>query len=148
MKADAQERGDEIASEHKRPLDVRIVAYFFYAIAYIRLVISILLAVGVAQPADSHRVLLGAMVISSGLADAIYVFCTGLWLLFCARGLMRNGKFAWWLTLAYLVYDSTDAALTIPKHPVNAVIWIALNLVGIAWLWFRRGLYGVCHKNG
>ena len=139
----ADQQIHEAASKGKKPLDVRIVAYFLYGIGFIRLAISILLASGIAEPAEPYHVLLGSVVISSGPADAVYVFCTGLWRLFCAWGLMRSAKFAWWSTLLFFVYDSTDAAFTFRMHPTNALTWIALDMAIIGWLWFRRRLFGI-----
>jgi hypothetical protein len=93
-------------------------------------------------------VLFGTVVIVNGLADGIYTLLTGLCWLFCAWGLMRGIKFAWWFAMIFLVYFLTDEVLLLPRYPLPFAIGIAIQILLIVWLWFRRGLYGIRLKKG
>jgi lysylphosphatidylglycerol synthetase-like protein (DUF2156 family) len=138
-------RKGAIVYKSRPPLDVRVVAYFMYLGGFVALAIGLLLSAGVVKPADdaSRRVLFGAVVLTSSTAEAIYLFCTSGCILFCAWGLMRRMKHAWRFALIYNAYNATDSMLVFPKYPVNAAIGIVIVATIIAWLWFRRGYYGV-----
>jgi uncharacterized RDD family membrane protein YckC len=135
-------RKGAIVYKSRPPLDVRIVAYYLYFIVFCRVALAILFASGVVKPAESHRVLFGTLAASSPLSHAIYWFLIGLCYFFCAWGLMRGIKLAWWFTVLFVLYESTDTAFMFPKYHYAAVDLVG-KMVFIGWLWFRRELYGV-----
>jgi len=134
---------------HRRlpPLDVRIVAYFLYGMGFLLLALSLLLSIGVARSPESHRVLLGTVAVASGTVEAVYRSCTSVCTLFCAWGLLRHTKFAWWFTVMFHMYLWADAALSSPasfsRYPLNMAIGGAISMSLFAWLWYRKELYGV-----
>ncbi len=137
--------GGTIVHRTRPPLDVRVVAYYLYFGGFLALTLSLLLIIGVAKPADneSRRVLLGTMVLDSGSTQAVYTLCIGGCTLFCAWGLMRRVKFAWWFALVYQIYFVIDEIVVFPPYSIYRVISMALVMALIAWLWFRRKLYSV-----
>jgi predicted anti-sigma-YlaC factor YlaD len=138
-------RKGTIVYKSRPPLDVRIVAYFLYGVGFLQVVFSVLLGAQVGKPVgiETRRVLLGTVVLSSALADAIYMLCLGTCHLFCAWGLMRRAGFSWWFALAFFIYYLIDEAFLFPKHHAVVLIGGAMGIALIAWLWFRRERYGV-----
>jgi hypothetical protein len=142
-------RKGTIVYKNRPPLDVRIVAYFSYFWGFFTLVVSLLLGAGLAKPASDApwRVFFGTTVLANGTTQGIYVFCTSCCTLFCAWGLMRRVKLAWWLTVLCSMYYWAEAAVSAPglfsQYPVNTAIGAAISISEFAWLWYRRELYGV-----
>jgi len=141
---ETRETSDRTTSGKARPpLDVRIAAYLLYVGGSLQLALTFLLMTPVALPGAAHRVFLGAVTITTNTAEAVYLLCMAACNLVCAWGLMRYHKWAWWFTVTYSIYYSTDAALILPNHQLSTAITFAINAALIAWLWFRRELYGV-----
>jgi lysylphosphatidylglycerol synthetase-like protein (DUF2156 family) len=136
-------RKGEIVHKTRPPLDVRIVAYLLYSLAFWRVGLAILLASGVAKPAESHRVLFSSLPASSPLSHGVYWFLIGLCYFICAWGLMRRVTLAWWFTVLFSLYESTDTVFMLSKYHHYAVDRLVGTMVFLAWLWFRRGLYAV-----
>ncbi len=142
-------RKGAIVYKSRPPLDVRIVAYYLYFGGFLGLALSLLISVGVAKYADdaSRRVLLGTVVLASRSAEAVYLVCISGCNLFCAWGLMRRVKFAWWFTVIFNIYWWVDEALSFPRlfaqYPLNMVVTVVFGILLFAWLWYRRELYGV-----
>jgi lysylphosphatidylglycerol synthetase-like protein (DUF2156 family) len=130
-----------VSLARKVPLDVRIVAYYLYANALLCFVSIPFVVSGSSEP-QSHRVLLGLVLIASTLADSVYNLTTGICYLLCAWGLMRRAQWAWWFSLIFFVYASTDALLFLPGHRVTVAMSVAIDIALITWLWFRRDLFG------
>ncbi len=130
-----------IVDKSRLPLDVRIVAYYLYAMGFLFFVLSLLIGTALAE-SQPRRMLLGSVVIASRLADSVDNLAGGLGFLFCAWGLMRRIRFAWWFSLIFFVHCSTYVVLVLPQFKVD-VASIAIDAALIAWLWFRRELYGV-----
>ena len=130
-----------ISHARKVPLDVRIVAYYLYATAVLFLVLGAYAAIGSAEP-HVRPILLGSVIVTSRLTDSVETLASGIGFLFCAWALMRRIRFAWWFSLVFLFYCLTDAALVFSEYPLALGGGsIAIDIVLIAWLFFRRGLY-------
>jgi lysylphosphatidylglycerol synthetase-like protein (DUF2156 family) len=142
-------RKGAIVYKSRPPLDVQIVAYSLYCFGFLLLAAGLLLSSGLGRIVDhvSRRVLLGAVVLDSSLAEAIYTFCMGIGTLFCAWGLMRRVKFAWWFTVIFHLWGWVDTALSFsqlfPQSPSSMVGSIVLGTALFTWLWFRREFYGI-----
>jgi len=132
-----------ISGKSRPPRDVRIVAYLFYIGGFAGVLVSILLCSGLTEPDESHRVLLRAVVLANGLTQGVYTLFMGLCYLFIAWGLMRGVRLGWWFAMIYIVYCSAEGVLQFPGYPVAVTIGIVINISLIAWLWFRRELYGI-----
>jgi hypothetical protein len=136
--------GGAISPRSRAPFDVRVVAYLFYSIAFVRIPLGILMAGGMVVPVGEPRpILLGFLVIASGVGEGVYSFLTGLCWLVCAWGLMRGMKFAWWFAMALSAYYLTDEVLQLHRYPWRYAIGVAVEILLIAWLWFRREFYGI-----
>jgi len=92
-------------SKGKAPLDLRIIPYYFYFIGFCRIGFALVLLSGLARPAEPHRVLFGALALSSSLSDGIFMFLAGLSYLLCGWGLIRRVKWSWWFTVILLFYS-------------------------------------------
>lgn len=136
-----------IVHKSRPPRDVCIVAYLLYGIGFLLLVLSLLLTIGPAKSPESHHVLLGTVAVTSGTVEAIYLSCKSVFTVFCAWGLMRRARFAWWSTVIFHVYLWADAALSSPesfsRYPLHMTVGGAVSISLFAWLWYRRELYGV-----
>ena len=132
----------------KIPIDVRIVAYFLYAIGFIQLVLSILLITGIGRLGDNHtrRVLFGIILLSSELDFTIYMLCLSFVHLLCGWGLIRKCKFIWWFTLIFQINYIIDGVFLFEQHKLVALIGLGIDIAIITWLCFRRQLYNVGFK--
>ncbi len=140
----AGNRRGATSHEGKVPLDVRIVTYYLYAAGFVFLAVGLLTGIGLAAP-EPHRALFGSVLIASRLADSVDKFVSGICFVFCAWGLMRRMRLAWWFSLILFVYCLTFVVLLFPEYRVD-VRSVAIGGALIAWLWFRRELYGVHAK--
>jgi hypothetical protein len=52
-------------------------------------------------------------------------------------------KFAWWFAMALSAYYLTDEVLQLHRYPWRYAIGVAVEILLIAWLWFRREFYGI-----
>ncbi len=131
------------------PMDVQIVACYLYFFGFLELAVGLLWSITPAGSADhaSRHVLLGTVVLATGSAEGIYMSCMSAGTLFCAWGLIRCIKFAWWFTVIFHIYGWVDTALSFPqsfsRSPVSIVGSMVLGLLLFTWLWLRRELYGV-----
>jgi len=129
----------------KVPVDIRILAYFLYAVGFFQLACSVSLITGVGRLGgnEMRRVFFGIVLLSTELDFAIYMFCMGFAHLLCAWELIRINKFGWWFTMIFSLYELIDAVFLFPKHKLVASIGIVIGIVIITWLWFRRQFYKV-----
>ncbi len=134
----------------KVPVDVRIVAYFLYAVSFFQLAIGCFLITGMGrlEPNFTRRVLFGTVLLSTELYHSIYTLCMGSVRLLCAWGLIRGRKFVWCLTLIFFVYELIDMLFLFPQDELNGSIGIIISITIIIWLCFRRKLYKVGLKQG
>ncbi len=129
----------------KIPIDVRIVAYFLYAIGFIQLVFSILLITGIGRLGEDYtrRILFGTVLLSTKLNFTIYMLCLCFVHFLCAYKLIRVRKFGWWFTLAYNIYYIIEDMFLFQQHTLNAFISLVISIAIITWLLFRRQLYNI-----
>jgi hypothetical protein len=145
--SEADGRRDGVDSHGtKPPLDVRIVAYFFYIGGFAGVLASVSLCSGLIEPDEPYRAFLGTVVLANGLTQGTYALFTALCFLFIAWGLMRAVRLGWWFTMTYMVYCTTEGLLQLPGYPVLVTISFVINILSIGWLWFRREFYGVRPK--
>lgn len=132
-----------ISGKGRLPLDMRIVARLFYIAGGFLLIGGILLCSGVIEPRKPYPALLGAVVLADGLTQGVHGLFLGLCCWFLDWGLRRGMRFVWWFLMVLSIYDLIHGALLFPGYPVVVTIGSALEVSFIAWLWFRRELYGV-----
>lgn len=125
------------------PLDVRLLARLFYIAGGLLLICGILLCSGMIEPRKPYPALLGAVILADGLTQGVHGLFLGLCYWFLDWGLRRGIRFVWWFLMAPSIYYLIRGALLFPGYPVAVTISSALEMSFIAWLWFRRELYGV-----
>jgi hypothetical protein len=131
----------------KIPIDVRIVAYFLYAIGFFQLACSCLLITGIARLGDiTNHLSFGISLPSAELSISILILCLGFIHLLCAWGLIRSRNFSWWLLLIKEMYYIIVGVFLFQVHRLNALIGLGISISIIAWLFFRRHLYNVGFK--
>lgn len=135
-----------IPHRNKTPLDVRLVAYFFYFVALAHVPLGILFCSGVTKLVGSYPVLFGFVVVAKEMAAGVYKLLTGLCWLYCGWGLIRGIRFAWWFAVIFSVYYLIDEALQFPRSPRDFAIGAAIQISLVAWLWFRREFYSTRAK--
>jgi hypothetical protein len=135
--------GGTTSGRSRPPLDVRIVAWFYYAAGAIGALLGILSCSGATEPEEPYRVLFGAVVLADGLTQGVYTLFTALCYWFIAWGLMRGVKSAWWFAMIYFLYCLAEGALPFWGYPAVVATGIVVYISLIGWLWFRQGLYGV-----
>jgi hypothetical protein len=118
------------------PADVRAVAYYFYLTSLLGFIMA---ALG-AKTISSWRVF-GILPITSSLGDWACMLSSDLSGVFCAWGLMRGVKLAWWFTFLLIVYSLTGGASVFRTYPPTATVIMVINAALLGWLWFRRNLY-------
>ena len=127
----------------KIALDVRIVAYFLYGIAFLQLACVVLLVTGVGRLEDGYtrRVFLGTILLSTEMAFVVHLLCMSSVDMLCAWGIIRRLRAGWWFALIYSTYHLVDTASLFPKHRIAALLGIAIVVAIIIWLLLRRRLY-------
>ncbi|OHB63918.1 MAG: hypothetical protein A2Y77_13630 [Planctomycetes bacterium RBG_13_62_9] len=142
-----EEASGPISPKVGLPLDVRIVARILYVIGGLAVLRAILLCTGNMKAAEPYRVLFGTVVLADGLMQAVQSLFMGIFYLLCDWGLRRGMRFVWWFLMVYQmvysVYPLIWGVFVFPGHSVAVAITIAVRISFIAWLWFRRELYGV-----
>jgi hypothetical protein len=138
--------------KNRLPLDVRIVARLFYIAGGLAVLFGIFLCSGVIEPQKSFRAFFGAVVLTNGLTQGIYWLFDGLCYLLFDWGLRRGIRLVWWFLMISSACHLVYMALWFPGYPIGVTIGIALQVLFIAWLWFRKELYGVhlagSHRSG
>lgn len=133
-----------LSGTSRLPLDVRIVARLLYITGGLGVFAAVLLWSGIAESWEFYPVFSGTLVPTTRLTQGAYFFLVGLWYLFLDWGLRRGRKSVWWLLLALSVYGLTAGVLWSRRHPTPYfAIAVVLQILFVAWLWFRRELYGV-----
>lgn len=131
---------------NKVPSDIRMVACALYMQGFFLLLIGLLLFGGFTKP-QSRRVLFGSVLVTNRQTDSIYRIVTGASSLVCGYCLTRRGlKFAWWFSLIWFVESVPDVVFVLcatPNHRVGNIFCVVLDILLIAWLWFRRDFYNV-----
>jgi hypothetical protein len=144
MDTETHEISERTASgKSRRPLDVRIVAYFSYFVALAHVPLGIIFCCGATKLVGSYPVLFGVLVIANEAAAGVYKLLTGLCWLFCGWGLLRGATFTWWFAMIFSVYYLTDEALQFSRSPRDFAIGATIQILLVVWLWFRRELYDV-----
>ena len=126
------------SGERRLPLDVRIVPYFFYFVAFGQVPLGILFWTGVTTLVGSYRVFFGLVVVANEKAAGVYAILIGICWLSSAWGLMRRKTFSWWFAMIFSMYYLTDEALQFSRSPRDFAIGAAIQISLVAWLWYRR----------
>jgi len=139
------EHSKDFSYKTKIPIDVRIVAYFFYAVGFTQSAFGILLITGIGRLGENYtrQVFFGAVLLSTKLNFTIYMLCLGFAHFLCAWELIRRRKFGWWFTMVYHMYYIIEDIFLFQQHRLNVFIGFIISIAIITWLCFRRQLYNV-----
>lgn len=124
----------------RTPLDLLVVACLLFAVSLLCMAFGLLLVSGVARPLTPFPQFYGLAPIRSGRIYSIFMFCAGAGHLFCAWGLMRHMKLAWWFSLVFYFYLLTEWLFLLLMDSGGAIS-VGMYVAVILWLWFRRDLF-------
>ena len=131
--------------QSKWPIDLRVIMALAIVSCVVHFSLIVLLALGVAHvPEDMRdRVLFGTLVISSERSHGIYDFVMGLCNVIFVYGLFKRTRWAWWYAMALMTYGVIDSAFSFSLLPAVVTMTMLLSAGVIAWLVYRRHLFGI-----
>ena len=141
-----ENKGDvKFDSRRRMPLDARIIGYCVVFGASISVLLGISLACGVSRISkpEVRLVALGLFRLTSQLSFGLYFLLLGFAYVVYGYGIARGYRFAWWLGLVTCSYTLCDFVLVASAYPSASTLGICMHSVMIAWLVFRRRLYGI-----
>ena len=145
MLDESEVKSPAVVPIRKMPLDARIIAWVVAIPAFVFLLLGLLFLIGfsyITSP-DTRPALFGTLSLATELQFGVYWFCIGLAGLFSAYGISKGHKFGWWCMLILLIDGIFNDMVMLPRFKVSILTTTGISIVIIAWLVYRRRLYGI-----